>query len=164
MIDRDELSVNIPSDKNMLWFGAEMSALFVVGGTMGSWLVSNLIPLAICSAAAVIIGGLVLLHEIIRRPTHARIADDIQLSFRTRDPLSIPLESIEWVDSSPGDPKTRAGRINRGGKMKIKGRKYPIPLGYEAAEAVRQAYAGKKGVYPPSHPRLAGNTSPLTKE
>lgn len=86
MIGRDELSVNIPSDKNVLWFGAEMSALFVVGGTMGSWLVSNLIPLAICSAAAVIVGSLVLCHEIIRRPTHARIASDVRLSFRTRGP------------------------------------------------------------------------------
>jgi hypothetical protein len=51
----------------MPWFGAEMSALFVVGGTMGSWLVSNLIPLAICSAAAVIIGSLVIRHELTGR-------------------------------------------------------------------------------------------------
>ncbi|WP_147654443.1 hypothetical protein [Methanomassiliicoccus luminyensis] len=61
------------------------------------------------------------------------------MEFRARPPMSIPFETVEWVDSSPGDPKTRAGRINRGGKMKIRGRKYPIPIGYEAASITSMA-------------------------
>ena len=142
-------------DENIFIFELIMSPIFLVGGSIGSLIAQNLIPLLSLVPMAVV-WYLVIHHELIRRPVRIHIDGDVRLEFRTRPPMSIPFETVEWIDSSPGDPKTRAGRINRGGKMKIKGRKYPIPLGYEAAEAVRRAYAGKQGKYPPLHPRLAG--------
>lgn len=140
----------------MFLLGMIMSAIFITSGSIGSLISQNIIPL-LSLIPMTVIWYLVIHHEFIRRPIQARIGDDIHLSFRTRDPLSISFEDVEWIGASPGDPTSRAGRINRGGMMKIRGRKYPIPLGYEAAEAIRRSYVEKKGVYPPPHPRLAGN-------
>lgn len=161
---QSEHSFTIRPDKNYILFGFIMSIIFLCSGLIGQIISQNII-LILSFIPMAVVWFLILRQEIARRPIHAHICDDIRLSFRTRTPSSIPFDDIEWVDASPGDPTTLAGRINRGGKMKVQGMKHPIPLGYEAAEAVRRSYKERNGMYPPPHPRLAAEiTQPHTRE
>lgn len=153
---RDERSYENPPDKFSLLATAVVATICVMFSlitTMAHWKGS--------ASGIIMIGSLTILYigfysELIIRPKVATVTDDgIHLEYRTRKPLFVPWDGIEWVDAVPADKSTLKGKDTVEGRMKIRARYWPMQLTYETAHAIQEKYSERVGNCPPISPSLA---------
>jgi hypothetical protein len=119
----------------------------------------RMVPILIFFSLSLPVGGIFFIFNRVLRPKGVTISDPLIFHYLARAPRLVPMDNIEWVNAVPGDLTTRSGRNRRWGGMKAPGFKYPIPLTYEVAYAIKEEYAKKHGQYPPPKPANYGMKS-----
>lgn len=114
--------------------------------------IAQLFGLLFCSFLAMLFLVPITYLEVVRRPKAVLIGDPLVLTYRTWKPREVRLEEIEWVDTNLGDQSRLVGRINTGGRVKVKGDTKSLLFTYKAANLIKEEYVKKLGRNPPPYP------------